>query len=127
MSYIDTIADYLEENNYTVQVGKLYNNSADNSINLNKVVVYPKEAAYRQCIDKLKGYNNQQAKILVHWNKSYTDSQTTDNTIYSLFDSMCYDNLIFTPRQSAPIYMGTDSYDIHEYVIELNIIEMTQI
>ena len=123
MNYIDTIADYLEENNYTVQVGKLYNTSADNSINLNKVVVYPKEAAYRQCIDKLKGYNNQQVKILVHWNKSYTDSIAVAERIYSLFDSNVYNNLIFTPRQSSPIELGTDSYDIWEFVIELNIIE----
>ena len=127
MNYVDTIADYLEENNYTVQVGKLYNTSADNSINLNKVVVYPKEAAYRQCIDKLKGYNNQQVKILVHWNKSYTDSIAVAERIYSLFDSNVYNNLIFTPRQSSPIELGTDSYDIWEFVIELNIIEMTQI
>ena len=127
MSYIDTIADYLEENQYKVQVGKLYNDSSDNSINTYKVVVYPKDAAYRQCIGKLKEYNDQQAKILVHWNKSFTDTQTIAQRIYSLFDSMCYNNLIFTPRQSAPIYMGTDSYDIHEYVIELNIIEITQI
>jgi hypothetical protein len=123
MNYVDTIADYLEENNYTVQVGKLYNTSADNSINLNKVVVYPKEAAYRQCIDKLKGYNNQQAKILVHWNKSYTDSIAVAERIYSLFDSNVYNNLIFTPRQSSPVELGTDSYDIWEFVIELNIIE----
>jgi hypothetical protein len=123
MNYVDTIADYLEENNYTVQVGKLYNTSADNSINLNKVVVYPKEAAYRQCIDKLKGYNNQQVKILVHWNKSYTDSIAVAERIYSLFDSNVYNNLIFTPRQSNPIELGTDSYDIWEFVIELNIIE----
>ena len=123
MNYVDTIADYLEENNYTVQVGKLYNTSADNSINLNKVVVYPKEAVYRQCIDKLKGYNNQQAKILVHWNKSYTDSIAVAERIYSLFDSNVYNNLIFTPRQSSPIELGTDSYDIWEFVIELNIIE----
>ena len=123
MNYVDTIADYLEEQAYTVQVGKLYNTSADNSINLNKVVVYPKEAAYRQCIDKLKGYNNQQAKILVHWNKSYTDSIAVAERIYSLFDSNVYNNLIFTPRQSSPVELGTDSYDIWEFVIELNIIE----
>lgn len=123
MSYIDTIADYLEEQTYTVQVGKLYNNSSDNSINTNKIVVYPQETSYRQCIDKLKGYNNQRAKILVHWNKSFTDSQTIANNIFNIFDCSCYNNLIFTPRQSSPIYMGTDSYDIHEYVIEIDIIE----
>jgi hypothetical protein len=123
MSYLDTIADYLEENRYTVQVGKLYNNSSNNTINTDKIVVYPQETSYRQCVGKLKRYNNQRAKILVHWNKSFTDTQTTALNVFNLFDCSCYNNLIFTPRQSTPIYMGTDSYDIHEYVIEIDILE----
>jgi len=68
---------------------------------------------------------NKSICILVHWNKNCDTSERAAKGIYDLFNGnkavINNVNAFFVMKNDEPIGVGTDSTDIYEFAIDLNI------
>lgn len=110
----------------SVYIGKL------DSKQLKSIGVYnlkPKEGEHISLGGlKLTSYDIKPVSLLVHWNKSFPD---TEEAAFSLYEKLqdsrgfkildTYVNFI-KMRQAMPVDIGTDDGGIYEFVIEIDIV-----
>lgn len=74
--------------------------------------------------DKNKSYYAKGISILIHWNKSPTDSEKVSNILYEKLKDVREADInghtikFIQMQQEEPIWIGTDDKGIYEYVIE---------
>lgn len=70
-------------------------------------------------------YETMALTIYIHWNKSYTESESKANFIYLHFKENATIEIsgkkVFNIDISNPFYIGTDERNIQEFVLDLEI------
>jgi len=77
------------------------------------------KSAYTQSVGSERGYNTKEITLLVHWNKSPTESEAAAFKVFSALEAGSASNIAFIiPKNNEPVPVGTDSSGIFEYVID---------
>ena len=108
----------------TLNVADYYSVGKIDGSKMKSLGVYGNSSTRRvESIGKNSSYGMQRIRILLHWNKSAVE---TENAAKNLFDKIRYItdldlNTVYIDYadwdSDAPVFVGTDSVGIYEYVI----------